>query len=121
MIISKSTNSLSSFLADVSELSKDWKAYWIKKRLEDNHSSAAAWLPWFRGEDNAGWLSATALQPKLYRNSFDTKMILEHEQEMRVEFLRRGVQLIPDRLPVDKWEWYFLEAARSTERVEIGE
>ncbi len=101
-------NSLSSFLADVSELSKDWKTYWIKKRLEDDHSSAAAWLPWFRGEDNAGWPSATALQPKLYRNSFDTKMILEHEQEMRVEFRRRGVQLIPDRLPVDKWEWYFL-------------
>jgi len=55
-------NSLSFFLADVSELSKDWKTYWIKKRLEDDHSSAAAW--WFRGEDNAGWPSATALQPR---------------------------------------------------------
>jgi len=75
MIISKSMNSLSFFLADVSELSKDWKTYWIKKRLEDDHSSAAAWLPWFRGEDNAGWSSAPALQPKLYRNSFDTKLL----------------------------------------------
>jgi len=46
------TNQSKETLDFISELSKDWKTYWIKKRLEDDHSSAAAWLPWFRGEDN---------------------------------------------------------------------
>jgi hypothetical protein len=50
----------------------------------------------------------TALQPKLYRNAVDSKKILDHEQEMRVEFRRRGTQLTNERQPVDKWEWYFL-------------
>src|SRR5712692_2135398 len=108
MIISKSADSLSSFLVVVSELSREWRTYWVEKRRSRDDSSAAAWLPWFRGEESADWLSTTALQPKLYRNSFDIKMILEHEQEMRVEFRRRGAQLITERLPIDKWEWYFL-------------
>jgi hypothetical protein len=63
---------------------------------------------WFRGEESAGWLASSALQPKLYRNDFDTKKILEHEQDIRVEFRRRGAQLITERQPIDKWEWYFL-------------
>jgi hypothetical protein len=52
--------------------------------------------------------TSSALQPKLYRNDFDTKKILEHEQDIRVEFRRRGAQLITERQPIDKWEWYFL-------------
>jgi hypothetical protein len=108
MIDGKSADSLSSFLAAVSEFSKDWRADWVKKRRDRDDSSAAAWLPWFRGEESAAWLSSTALQPKLYRNSFDIKVILELEQEMRMEFRRRGAQLITERLPIDKWEWYFL-------------
>ena len=107
MITSKPANSLPAFLAAVSELSKEWKAYWVKKRAEDNEL-ATSWLPWFRGEDNADWISGLALQPRLYWNDFDPKMILEHEQDMRVEFRRRGAQLITERQPIDKWEWYFL-------------
>jgi hypothetical protein len=78
MIIAKSADSLSSFLASVSELSRDWRAYWVEKRAKDD-DLATAWLPWFRGEDSAEWISSTALQPKLYRNAFDTKVILSHE------------------------------------------
>ena len=36
-----------------------------------------------------------------------TNPTMSHE-EMRVEFRRRGAQLITERQPVDKWEWYFL-------------
>ena len=107
MIQSKSTDSLASFLTSVSQLSREWKASWGDKRAKDDES-ATAWLPWFRGEESAAWISTTALQPKLYRNTFETKPILEHEQEMRVEFRRRGAQLLTERQPVDKWEWYFL-------------
>jgi hypothetical protein len=107
MIISKPTDSLPGFLALVSELSQNWKRSWKEKRRVHD-GSAAAWLPWFRGEDSAEWLSSTALQPRLYRNSIETKIILDLEQEMRVEFRRRAAQLITERMPVDKWEWYFL-------------
>jgi hypothetical protein len=107
MIISQSADSLSSFLAAVSEVSKGWRACWVEKQAKED-GFATSWLPWFRGEENAEWLSGSALQPKLYRNGFDIKMVLEHEQDMRVEFRRRGAQLITERQPVDKWEWYFL-------------
>ncbi len=103
----KAVDSLPSFLANVSALAKDWKALWMEKQAKDD-ALATAWLPWFRGEERAEWLSTTALQPKLYRKDFDTEKILQHEQEMRVEFRRRGAQLISERQPVDKWEWYFL-------------
>lgn len=53
-------------------------------------NTAAAWLPWFRGEESAAWLATTALQPKLYSNGFATEIILELEQEMRIEFRRRS-------------------------------
>ena len=76
----------------MSEVSNEWKPHWIEKRKADG-GNAAAWLPWFRGEENAEWLATTALQPKLYRNTYDIKAVLDHEQEMRVEFRRRGAQL----------------------------
>jgi hypothetical protein len=107
MITSSSIDSLSSFIAAVSALSKGWRAYWVEKQAKDD-GFATSWLPWFRGEDNADWLSSSALQPKLYRNNFDCKMILDHEQDMRVESRRRGAQLMIERPPTDKWEWYFL-------------
>jgi hypothetical protein len=108
MTASRPADSISSFLAAVSELSKEWKASWVKKRADEDGGLATSWLPWFRGEENAKWLSGSALQPRLYRNKFDPKIILEHEQDMRVEFRRRGTQLITERQPVDKREWYFL-------------
>jgi len=107
MIESKSTDSLASFLTGVSDLSRKWKAFWIEKRAKEE-DLATGWLPWFRGEECATWISTMALQPKLYRNTVNMETILDHEQEMRVEFRRRGAQLITERQPVDKWEWYFL-------------
>lgn len=107
MISSKVVDSLSCFLSNVSSLSKEWKASQVERQAKDNNL-ATAWLPWFRGEERAEWLSTTALQPKLYRKTVETETILKHEQEMRVEFRRRGAQLLTERQPVDKWEWYFL-------------
>jgi len=34
--------------------------------------------------------------------------LLHEEQELRLEFRRCGGQLVSERQPVDKWEWYFL-------------
>jgi FRG domain len=109
MIETQVVESLPSFLTLVSKFSKKWKEYWFEK-LQAQHDLtwAAAWLPWFRGEDSAAWLPGPALQPKSYRYSFESKLILDLEAEMRVEFRRRGGQLITERAPVDKWEWYFL-------------
>src|ERR1700683_268078 len=107
MIESRSTDSLASFLNSVSEVWNQWKPHWIEKRKADD-GNAAAWLPWFRGEENGEWWATTALQPKLYRNKYEIKAILDHEQEMRVEFRRRCAQLLTERQQVDKWEWYFL-------------
>jgi len=111
MIENQLAESLPCFLTLVSKFSKKWKEYWLEKQRErrGEEAWAASWLPWFRGEDSTAWLlSGTALQPKLYRNSFDSKLILDLEAEMRVEFRRRGAQLITERTPVGKWEWYFL-------------
>jgi hypothetical protein len=110
MIETHVVESLRGFLTLLSNFSKKWKDYWFEKeRQEHKPEWAAAWLPWFRGEDSAAWLlSGTALKPKLYRNDFDPKLILNLEGEMRVEFRRRGAQLIIERASVDKWQWYFL-------------
>jgi hypothetical protein len=110
MIENEVVDSLPSFLASVSKYSKKWKTYWVEKLQKQREDSwAAAWLPWFRGEDSIEWwTSGTALRPKLYRNSYDSKVILNLEAEIRVEFRRRGAQLITERPPVDRWGRYFL-------------
>ncbi len=109
MIETQVADSLPSFLTLVSKFSKKWKENWFEKlQARQDLTWAAAWLPWFRGEDSAAWLPRTVLQPKLYRDSYDSNLILDLEAEMRVEFRRRGSQLITERAPVDKWEWYFL-------------
>ena len=63
--------------------------------------------PLVPGEESAEWWpSGKALQPKLYRNNSASKVIFDLEAEMRVEFRKRGAQLITERSPIDKWEWY---------------
>lgn len=66
----------------------------------------SAWLPWFRGEENADW--QTVLRPKLFRAKHKIKAILRQEQDLRLEFKRRGSQFARDARPSDHWEWYFL-------------
>jgi len=63
-------------------------------------------VPWFRGEPDAA--ARTSLQPRLYRERGKLKDILYEERELRLEFWRRGVQLIAEQRPADKWERYFL-------------
>jgi hypothetical protein len=109
MIESKLVDSLPCFIAGVSERAQKWNDEWKKKRAV-SHETAAGWLPWFRGEQNANWLSKSgmALRPKLYRNQEGADKLLSLEKEMRVAFRRCGTQLITEQRPSDKWEWYFL-------------
>lgn len=55
---------------------------------------------WFRGHQDAAW----KLTPRLYRQPFAGA----EESEIRQEFQRRAPLSIPGRLPINKWEWYFL-------------
>ena len=63
-------------------------------------------MPWFRGEEDADW--ATALKPKLYRTKHKLKEVLRQEQDLRLEFKRRGSQFEGEGKPADHWERYFL-------------
>lgn len=58
---------------------------------------------WFRGSQNASW----HLVPKLYRNRASAKELLEDEDEIREEFVRRAPSLTTYS-PRNAWEWYFL-------------
>jgi FRG domain len=58
---------------------------------------------WFRGSRNAAW----RLIPKLYRSKAAAKDLLEDEDEIREEFVRRAPSLTTYN-PRNAWEWYFL-------------
>jgi hypothetical protein len=55
--------------------------------------------PWFRGQTRASW----PLRPSLY-----VREMAEDEADIRMEFRRRALQLIPGHIPTDEWQWYFL-------------
>lgn len=102
-------DSLNGFLEETRRFAERQKARWDDKCQPGSDYEDVKidwWRPWFRGEENAEW--ASALQPKLYRHDATEKDALLHEQEMRVEFRRRGGVLITEQQPVDKWQWYFL-------------
>jgi hypothetical protein len=54
---------------------------------------------WFRGQSEANW----PLTPGLYRTDPS-----HGELYLREEFKRRGLQLLPEKVPSNDWEWYFL-------------
>lgn len=58
---------------------------------------------WFRGHRKSSW----PLVPKLYRPHEPIKALLEYEDEIREEFVRRAPSLTSYR-PANAWEWYFL-------------
>jgi len=88
--------SVGDFMRQIGGICKPW-----------NPESDPEWLPWFRGEGNADW--PFALRPRLYRQKHKRlKFLLHLDQELRLEFRRRGAQLIIGQRPADKWEWYFL-------------
>jgi len=91
--------SLDQFVKVVSARARKWQ-----KTL--NRRTESAWLPWFRGEESADW--PTALNPKLYRTKHKLNEVLRQEQDLRLEFRRRGSQFAGEGKPSDHWEWYFL-------------
>lgn len=93
-------DSLRSFWREIRGFHKLWR---------QKYKPGKEWIPWFRGEPNGSLPSR--LKPTLYRPRRQKKRDLLHaEQELRLEFHRRGTQLISGRQPADKWEWYFLMA-----------
>lgn len=99
MIDLKRIDSLDGFVKVVASQVGKWQRSWDRR-------TESSWLPWFRGEENANW--ATALKPKLYRTNHKLKEVLRHEQDLRLEFRRRGSQFTGEGKPTDHWEWYFL-------------
>src|SRR5271165_1948883 len=91
--------SLDQFVKVVSARARKWQGMWDRR-------TESAWLPWFRGEEDAAW--PTALKPKLYRTKHKLKEVLRQEQDLRLEFKRRGSQLAGEGKPTDHWERYFL-------------
>ncbi len=74
------------------EIVRDVRANWTSRGLFFD--------PWFRGQSAFRW----PLRPSLYRQDMDP----EEEEEIRAEFIRRGIQLLTEREPRTEWEWYFL-------------
>jgi hypothetical protein len=99
MVDLETVESLDRFVKEVSAHAEKWQGMWDRRK----HSS---WLPWFRGEENADW--TMALTPKLYRTKHRLKEVLRQEQDLRLEFKRRGSQLAGEGKPSDHWERYFL-------------
>jgi hypothetical protein len=58
---------------------------------------------WFRGSRICSW----TLVPNLYRSRLPVKKLLEKEDEIREEFVRRAPSLTSYN-PRNAWEWYFL-------------
>jgi hypothetical protein len=75
----------------------------IEQIKEDLESKDGEPNLWFRGSQNIRWL----LVPKLYRPKAPVKDLLEIEDEIREEFVRRAPSLTAYN-PRNAWEWYFL-------------
>jgi hypothetical protein len=93
--------SLDQFVRVVTANARRW---WPK--TAEKRRTKSSWLPWFRGEEISDW--STALRPKLYRTKHDLIEVLRQEQDLRLEFKRRGSQLVGESKPADHWERYFL-------------
>jgi|HubBroStandDraft_1064217.scaffolds.fasta_scaffold67987_1 hypothetical protein len=97
----ESVESLDQFVKVVTANARKWLP-----KSQEKRRTKSSWLPWFRGEENADW--PTALRPKLYRTKHDLIEVLRQEQDLRLEFKRRGSQLVGEAKPSDHWERYFL-------------
>jgi len=86
-----SAKSLRQFIKRIEQIKDDWES-------EDGEPSL-----WFRGSQNASWV----LVPKLFRPKAPVKDLLEKEDEIREEFVRRAPSLTSYN-PRNAWEWYFL-------------
>jgi FRG domain len=84
---------MSQFIGHVKEIRANW---------DDPKDDYATGL-WFRGAQKSNW----PLTPGLYRFPEDVKELLEAEDEIREEFVKRAPSLTEHR-PLNAWEWYFL-------------
>ncbi len=97
MIVCEAASDLNAYLAQVSAVVGRWR---------DEEEHPPEWQPWFRGEPEYG--AKSALRPSLYRESLLARGTqLGFEQELRLEFRRRGMQMTTQP-PTESWEWYFL-------------
>jgi hypothetical protein len=85
-------STLRQFMKRIEEIKKAWET---KKDGEPQL--------WYRGMQKSSW----ALVPKLYRPNDAVKELLQKEDEIREEFVRRAPSLTAYR-PENAWEWYFL-------------
>jgi hypothetical protein len=92
MLATYNAKTLSKFIGRIKQIKAEW---------EDKDGDQPAL--WFRGSRNAAW----RLIPKLYRSKAPTKDLLEDEDEIREEFVRRAPSLTTHN-PRNAWEWYFL-------------
>ncbi len=78
----------------------------VRKIRDEWSNDDKFWKPWFRGQACESW----DLRPQLYRRDDKTMTeVLDNEEEFRLEFERRGLQLVSDeRFPKTEIEWYFL-------------
>lgn len=78
----------------------------VRRTRDDWGGDDKFWKPWFRGQACESW----NLRPQLYRRDGRTLAdALGDEEEFRLEFERRGLQLVGnERIPESDIEWYFL-------------
>lgn len=90
----KSVQSIEDYLQAVRRIRDDWS------------DGDKFWKLWFRGQACESW----DLRPQLYRRDNKTLTeVLDDEEEFRLEFERRGLQLVgSERIPQIEIEWYFL-------------
>ena len=99
-------DSVATFVRAVCGIRNEWRDEHKKdpKWEKDN----PFWKPWFRGHGDAKW----PLKPKLYRTvGSPVDDLVSHEEELRGEFKRRGLQLFDQLAPSgdqEEWGWYFL-------------
>jgi len=97
----KRVGSVDQFVKTVADCTRRWQ-----KRMDWDRQEDSSWLPWFRGEEDS--TTPTKLKPKLYRSKEGRVKLLRQEQDLRMEFRRRGSQFLGEGKPSDHWEWYFL-------------
>jgi hypothetical protein len=91
MVVTYTAKTLSNFIERIGQVRAEWK---------DKDGEPALW---FRGSQSVSW----RLIPKLYRSTKSAKKLLEDEDEIREEFVRRAPSLMTYN-PRNAWEWYFL-------------
>jgi hypothetical protein len=92
MTLTFKANTLRQFMKRIEEIRKEWET------KKDGKPDI-----WYRGLQKSSW----PLVPKLYRPREAAKELLQTEDEIREEFVRRAPSLTTLR-PDNAWEWYFL-------------